>query len=80
MSDKAQLSPSRGFRWNVVQDNNRRELWQVSVSFIVHISKALFPSHPEVLKATCFRGYKDGISFLKSRSTYLRTFVFTAKS
>ena len=45
MSDKVQLSPPRGFRWNVVLDNNRRELWQVLVSFTVwwwvHVSKDL---------------------------------------
>ncbi len=45
MFDKAQLSPPSGFRWNVVPDNNRRELWQVSVSFTVwswvHVSKEL---------------------------------------
>jgi len=32
MSVKAQLSPPRGIRWNVVLDNNRRELWQFLVS------------------------------------------------
>ena len=35
------------------------------------LSKALFPPSPQVLKAICFRGYKDGIAFLKSRSTFL---------
>lgn len=34
------------------------------------LSKALFPPSPQVLKAICFRGYKDGISFLKSRSIF----------
>jgi len=54
---------------------------QWSYENIYRISKALFPPHPEVLKATCFRGYKDGISFLKSRSTYSRILsIFTAKS
>lgn len=32
------------------------------------LSKALFPPSPQVLKAICFRGYKDGITFLKSRN------------
>lgn len=32
------------------------------------LSKALFPPSAQVLKAICFRGYKDGINFLKSRS------------
>lgn len=35
------------------------------------ISKALFPPDPQVLKAMCFRGYTDAISFLKSRSTII---------
>ena len=30
---KAQLSLPFDFRWNVILDNNRREIWQVSVSF-----------------------------------------------
>ncbi|CAF0713096.1 unnamed protein product [Brachionus calyciflorus] len=32
------------------------------------ISKALFPPDPQILKAICFRGYKDAIGFLKSRN------------
>jgi hypothetical protein len=44
--------------------------FQWSSENIYRISKALFPPQPEILKAICFRGYKDGISFLKSRSKY----------
>ena len=43
------------------------------------LSKALFPPDPQVLKAMCFRGYKDAISFLKSRSKskiYTKVFCF----
>ncbi len=39
------------------------------------LSKALFPPSPQVLKAICFRGYKDGITFLKSRSIFLSFFL-----
>jgi patatin-like phospholipase domain-containing protein 2 len=38
---------------------------------IYRVSKALFPPNPEILKAMCFRGYKDAISFLKARSDCL---------
>lgn len=41
---------------------------QWSYENIYRVSKALFPPHPEILKAVCFRGYKDGVNFLKSRS------------
>lgn len=43
---------------------------QLSYENIYRISKALFPPSPQVLKAMCFRGYKDAINFLKSRSNY----------
>lgn len=46
---------------------------QFSHENIYRMSKALFPPEPEILKAMCFRGYKDGISFLKARSkTHLK--------
>lgn len=41
---------------------------QWSYENVYRISKALFPPDPHVLKAICFRGYKDSINFLKSRS------------
>ena len=41
---------------------------QLSYENIYRISKALFPPSPHVLKAMCFRGYKDAINFLKSRN------------
>lgn len=41
---------------------------QWSYENVYRISKALFPPDPHVLKAICFRGYKDAINFLKSRS------------
>ena len=44
--------------------------FQWSHENIYRISKALFPPHPEILKAICFRGYKDAVSFLKSRSIF----------
>jgi hypothetical protein len=41
---------------------------QFSNENLYRISKALFPPEPAILKAICFRGYKDGVSFLKSRN------------
>jgi hypothetical protein len=41
---------------------------QWSYENFYRISKALFPPNPQVLKAICFRGYKDAINFLRSRS------------
>lgn len=47
---------------------------QWSYENIYRLSKALFPPNPEVLKAICFRGYKDAIYFLKSRSKFFLHF------
>jgi hypothetical protein len=41
---------------------------QLSQENIYRMSKALFPPNPEILKAMCFRGYKDAVSFLKARN------------
>ena len=35
---------------------------------VYRLAIALFPPNPEVLKAICFRGYKDAITFLRARS------------
>lgn len=35
---------------------------------VYRLAIALFPPNPEVLKAICFRGYKDAITFLRARN------------